>query len=67
MNIKFNNLWKQLEMKKISEKEFQSICGLNAQELAMIKSDHEDIDFKLLNKICHSLNCDISDIISYKE
>lgn len=67
MNIKFNNLRKQLEMKKISENEFQSICGLNAQELAMIKSDHEDIDFELLGRICHSLNCDVSDIISYEE
>lgn len=66
MNIKFNRLWKHLEDKHISLKEFQKICNLSNKELELVKSDSEQIDLVMMNKICKGLNCNIADLITHE-
>lgn len=66
MDIKFDKLWKLLDEKKITEKEFQKVCNLSDEELEMLKSNSQHIDLVMLDKLCKGLKCNIADIIAHE-
>lgn len=66
MDIKFDKLWKLLDERKITEKEFQKVCNLSDEELEMLKSNSQHIDLVMLDKLCKGLKCNIADIIVHE-
>lgn len=66
MDIKFDKLWKLLDERKITEKEFQKVCNLSDEELEMLKSNSQHIDLVMLDKLCKGLKCNIADIIAHE-
>jgi len=67
MAVSYNGLWKLLidkNMKKMDLVENEKI-GMSSSTLAKM-SRGETVSMNILEKICHELNCDFGDIISYE-
>ena len=64
MKISYNNLWKQLIDRKISNSDFRKTVGIAPNTMTKLKRD-EEVSMKILLKIAEVLNCDICDICQF--
>ncbi|MBQ6875908.1 MAG: helix-turn-helix transcriptional regulator, partial [Lachnospiraceae bacterium] len=62
MSICYDKLWKLLVEKKMNRTELKEQSGISFNVLARM-GKNEPISFDSIEKICRSLDCDISDII----
>jgi len=67
MQVDYRKLWIRLIDKGIKNKtELISLAGISTNILAKL-SKGEFISMESLKKICIALNCDVGDIVSFKE
>ena len=66
MAISYKKLWKLLIDKDMSKKKLMELTGISKSTLDKMYRG-ENVSLEILNRICHQLNCDVSDVISYKE
>ncbi|MED4354801.1 helix-turn-helix transcriptional regulator [Schinkia azotoformans] len=55
-----------LHIKKVSKKELQEAIGTSSATIAKISKD-QPVSMKILNDICHFLNCNIEDVIEHRK
>lgn len=65
MGFNYDKLWKLLIDKKMSKGDLQEKAGISSTTLARMGKE-ENVSLRVLAKLCDELNCDVSDIISYK-
>ena len=66
MSICYDKLWKLLVEKKMNRTELKEQSGISFNVLARM-GKNEPISFDSIEKICRSLDCDISDIIEIEK
>lgn len=64
--INYDLLWHKLIDLKIKKSELKDICGISSSTLAKL-SKNEVVSLEILEKICCNLNCDIGDIVSFRD
>ena len=65
MGYSYDRLWKLLIDKKMNKEELRKRTGMSSTTLARMGKD-ENVSLDVLGRICKELECDIGDIISYK-
>ena len=66
MGFSYDRLWKFLIDKGMNKTDLQKAIGMSPTTLAKL-GRNETVNLNVLAKICDYLECDISDIISYKK
>ncbi|MCF6464756.1 helix-turn-helix domain-containing protein [Clostridium sp. Cult2] len=66
MGYSYDKLWKLLIDKKMNREELRKRTGMSSTTLARMGKD-QNVSLDVLGRICKELECDIGDIISYKE
>lgn len=61
MKISYKRLWKQLELKGISKKEFHQYSGIGSSTYTKLVNDR-DISTSSLMKICDFLDCELHEV-----
>ncbi len=61
MYIDYSKLWKLLIDKKMKKKDLSVMAGLSSSTVSKLSSN-QNVNTKVLVKICSALQCDISDI-----
>ena len=64
--ISFDPLWKTLIDKKMSKMELREAAGLGKSTFAKL-GKNESVTLETIEKICITLDCDISDVVSIKK
>ncbi len=64
MAISYKKLWKLLIDKGMLKKDLREAAGLSTNVIAKMGKG-EDVSTEALRKICHALNCDITDIVEF--
>lgn len=64
MPVSYDKLWKMLIDKKMNRTELKDAAGISFNVLAKMGRS-EFVSMESLYKICHVLNCDISDAMSF--
>ena len=64
MAISYKKLWKLLIDKGMLKKDLRKAAGLSTNVIAKMGKG-EDVSTEALRKICHALNCDITDIVEF--
>ncbi|TQI67894.1 helix-turn-helix transcriptional regulator [Clostridium sp. KNHs216] len=62
MAISYKKLWKLLIDKDMKKKDLQQVAGISSASVTKL-SKNENVNTDILQKICTSLDCDISDIM----
>ena len=65
MSLSYNNLWKLLIDKGLNKGELRRLTGMSSSTIAKM-TNNEPVSISVLEKICEQLDCDFSDLISYK-
>ena len=66
MSVCYDRLWKLLIDKKMSRTELKNVAGISFNVLA--RMGHEEyVSLESLHKICRVLNCEISDVMEFKD
>lgn len=63
--IVFDPLWKTMAEKGISTYQLREKCGIDSKTVRRLKNN-ENVEIKTVDKLCTALNCDITDIIEYR-
>ena len=63
-SISFNNLWKLLIDRKLSQSDLRKALGIAHSTMTKMRRD-EVVSLELLRKICTYLDCDVGDIVSF--
>lgn len=66
MAFTYNKLWKLLIDKRINKITLRDSAGITRSTLAKLSKD-QNVSMDVLGRICKELNCDIGDIVEYKE
>ena len=66
MGFSYDKLWKLLIDKKMNKEELRKRIGMSSTTLARMGRD-ENISLEVISRICKELECDIGDILSYKD
>jgi len=66
MAISYSKLWKLLIDKKMKKKDLQRVSGISSSSVAKL-GRNENVNTDILQKICSSLHCDISDIMEMED
>ena len=66
MPVSHDKLWKLLIDKKMNRTELKEAAGISFNVLAKMGKS-EFISMESLYKICHTLDCDIGDVIEFTE
>lgn len=66
MAFSYNKLWKLLIDKNMNKTALRDAIGITPATLARL-SKNQNVTMDVLGKICHELNCNISDIVEYIE
>ncbi len=66
MPVSYNRLWKRLIDHKMNRTELKEAAGISFNVLARMGKD-EPISLESLEKICHTLSCDIGEIMEITE
>lgn len=66
MAVSYNNLWKLLIDKGLNKGELCQLTGMSSSTMAKM-TNNEPVTISVLEKICEKLDCDFSDLISYKK
>ena len=61
-NISYKKLWKLLIDKNLKKKDLQKMAGISSSSIAKL-GRNENVNTEIINKICHALDCDTSDIM----
>ena len=65
MEISYNNLWKLMIDQNINKSKLKEMAGISTNAVAKLgKNEAGSMD--TLAKICKALNCDIGDIVEFK-
>ena len=64
MAVSYKKLWKLLLDKDMKKKDLRAATGLSSVSVAKL-GKNENVGVDVLEKICSSLDCDISDIVEY--
>ncbi len=64
--IVYDKLWKTMKEKGVSTYKLREKCGIDSKTVRRLKAN-ENIETKTLNKLCHALECNVEDIMEYKE
>lgn len=64
--ISYNPLWKTLIDKDMKKMDLVKITGISNGTLAKL-GKNESVSLSIIDKICISLDCDISDVIEIKK
>ena len=62
--IVFNRLWEIMQIKGISTYVLREKCDIDSKTIRRLKAN-ENVETKILNKLCRVLNCKIEDIAEY--
>lgn len=62
MPISYKRLWKLLIDKDMKKKDLQKAAGISSTSITKL-GKNENVNTEILEKICLSLQCDISDIM----
>ena len=62
MALCYKPLWKLLIDRDMKRKDLHEVSGVSAATLAKMSRD-ESVSASILDRICTSLNCDISDVV----
>lgn len=66
MALNYNKLWKLLIDKGLTKTQLREKTGISQSTLSKLVKG-ENVNTEILDRICLSLNCDISDIVEIKE
>lgn len=66
INISYKKLWKLLIDKDLKVTQLGEIAGISTATLSKLKKE-ENITTETISKICKALQCDVKDIMEYKE
>lgn len=66
MPFSYKPLWKLLIDKEMSKKHFMEETGIS-KSTVMKMNKGENVSMDVLERICQTLHCDISDIVSFVE
>ena len=64
--ISYNKLWHQIIYKNLKKTDLCAKSGISSSTLAKL-SKNESVSIDVLERICDALNCDIGDIMSFRE
>lgn len=62
MAISYKKLWKLLIDKDMKKKDLQRVAGISSASVTKL-GKNENVNTEILQKICSTLECDISDIM----
>ena len=66
MGLSYNKLWKLLIDKNMKKTDLQSVIATTPKTIAKMGRD-ENVILETLGKICEYFQCDIGDIIEFKD
>lgn len=64
--VSYDKLWKLLIDKHMSKTDLRIAAGLTTSALAQL-GKNEYVSLKVIEKICDSLDCDISDVVELRK
>lgn len=64
--VSYDKLWKLLIDKHMSRTELRVKAGLTTSALAQL-GKNEHVSLKVIEKICATLDCDISDVVELRK
>lgn len=62
--ITYNNLWKTLKEKGVSQYKLINTYGISAGQLSRLRAN-ANINTHTIDTLCQILDCDLSDIMEY--
>ena len=62
MAISYKRLWKLLIEREKKKKDLQAMAGISAASITKL-GKNENVNTEIIEKICHALQCDFSDIM----
>ena len=62
MAISYKKLWKLLIDKDMKKKDLQQLAGISSASITKL-GKNENVNTKIIEKICVALQCDVSDIM----
>lgn len=65
-NFSYEKLWKLLAKKKMKKEDLRLKIQISSATSARL-GKNQTVSMDVLGKICEALNCDIGDIVEYKE
>lgn len=66
MALSYNPLWKLLIDRGLKKSDLNKITGISESTMAKLAKS-QNVNTKILDRICSALNCNISDIVEYKK
>lgn len=66
MPFSYKPLWKLLIDKDMSKKHFMEITGIS-KSTVMKMNKGENVSMEVLERICQTLHCDVSEIVTFVE
>ena len=64
MALNYNKLWKLLIDKNMKKKDLQHLSGVSSATISKL-GRNENVNTKILQKICTALHCDICDVMEF--
>ena len=64
--VTYKKLWKLLIDKDMKKKDLQILAGISAASITKL-GKNENVNMDIIEKICISLKCDVSDILEITE
>lgn len=66
MSVSYNNLWKTLIDKNMRKKELCELADISTYTMGRLKRG-ENVTVDTIEKICKALQCDIHDVLEFKD
>lgn len=66
MSVSYNNLWKTLIDKNMQKKELCKLADISTYTMGRLKRG-ENVTVDTIEKICKALQCDIYDVLEFKD
>ena len=66
MAVSYNNLWKLLIDKRMNKSELAKAIGVSSSTMAKLAKE-EHVAMQVLERICAEIDCNIWDIMEFKE
>lgn len=66
MAISYKKLWKMLIDKEMNKNDLHNLTGISKSTITKM-SNEQYISLEVLERICYILNCNINDVIEFKE
>lgn len=64
--ISYDPLWKKLIDVKMTKTELAQVCSISRTTVAKMSKD-EIVSLEIIQKICNTLDCNISDVIEMRK